>query len=150
MVNALLLPFLAIGIFQLLVFLLSSPRKAGPATEEEVIWRRRLRWAGVVTLLVGLLAAGLVYRRAARLPEPGETPAGYEVGSGYSYPIMPASTKRYNVQMEQIGGKGNVVAAEFRAWAASLWRGRRLAYTLAVISIGAGLACFFMARLMPG
>jgi hypothetical protein len=150
MVNALLLPFLAIGIFQLMVFLLSPPKRKREATEREIIFRGRLRWAGVLTLLAGLLAAGLVYQRAARVPEPGDAAIGYEVGSGYSYPIMPASTKRYNIQMEQIGGRGNVVAAEFRAWCASLWRGRKLAYTLALLSIAAFFGCFFAARLLHG
>jgi hypothetical protein len=150
MVNALLLPFLAIGIFQLVIFLLSSPKRAAEPTAAEIVVRGRLRWAGVLTLGAGLLAAALVYRRTSPVPEPGENVIGYEVGSGYSYPITSGATKHYNLQMEQIGGKGNVVAADFRAWCASLWRGRRLAYTLAVISIGAGLACFFLARLVPG
>jgi hypothetical protein len=150
MVNALLLPFLAIGLLQLTLFLLGSAKGKRPATAQALVVRSRWRWAGVAALGLGFLAAGLVYRRAAERPEPGDAPIGYEVGNGYSYPIMSGATKRYNVQMEQIGGKGNVVAAEFRAWCAGLWRGRRLAYTLAVMAIAAGLACFLVARLVPG
>lgn len=61
---------------------------------------------------------------------------------------MPADTKRYEYDLERMGGKSNVAAAEFRDWFGSLWHGRRLANTLTVLSIGGCLACFLAAHIL--
>lgn len=52
------------------------------------------------------------------------------------------NSKRYQLQLERIGGKAAVALDEFDDWLASLWTGQRLAVTVAVLSIGASLLCF--------
>jgi hypothetical protein len=42
-----------------------------------------------------------------------------------------------------------VAAAEFNEWFDTLWHGRRLAGTLAVISVAASLLCLLAAKLPP-
>ena len=95
----------------------------------------RFRVVGVPILVAGLLVAALIERRATR--EEASSDA-----------TMPGNTKRYKYDMERIGGKSNLVAAEFREWFGSLWHGKRLAHTVAVLSIGGGLACFVIAYLL--
>jgi hypothetical protein len=50
--------------------------------------------------------------------------------------------------MERLEGKQGVLMAELTDWFASLWHGRNLAYTLAVLSISGFLACFLLAHLL--
>ncbi|HMD60352.1 MAG TPA: hypothetical protein VKG78_02920 [Opitutaceae bacterium] len=95
--------------------------------------RARLRLAGALILAAGLPSAAMVYRAA-----PAE--------DGGPYAIMAADTKRYEDEMERIGGKSNRLATECRDWLASLLHGRRLARTLGAISAGGSLACFFLAH----
>ena len=37
--------------------------------------------------------------------------------------------------MQTYGGNANVLASEIRLWFASLWHGRRLAFTVAVLTL---------------
>lgn len=89
----------------------------------------RLRLAGVIVLLAGLLAAVVITMTAA-------TDDG---GSN-------ADSKRYEYQMDLIGGKSNELATEIREWVGSLWHGRRLAQTLTFFSVVTSLSCFFLAH----
>jgi hypothetical protein len=151
MVNALLLPFLAILIIQLLLFLFSPPKGGKRRHGAGSVWPVRLRWVGGLALAAGLLAAASVYHRTARDPAEIEgTIIGYDVGAGYATPVTTRMTKKTEVQMEQIGGRANAVVAEFREWCGTLWHGRKLAYTLAIVSTAACAGCFFAARLLWG
>ena len=111
--------------------------------EQDTILQRRFHLAGIFILVAGIFSAILVYITAA--PDHGRGALGYEVVNGISYPIMPNDSKRYEYDLERIGGKSNVLAVEFTEWFKSLWHGRRLADTLAFISVGGSLACFFLA-----
>jgi hypothetical protein len=124
---------------------------AGAVTTEEVskkdaALQKRLRRTGIFILAAGLLAAGLVFMRTT--PEDESGAVGYVVEGGSSYAVMPADSKSYNYEMERLEGKQGVVMAEFTEWFESLWHGRKLAYTLAVLSIGGFLACFLLAHLL--
>jgi hypothetical protein len=59
------------------------------------------------------------------------------------------NSKKYRGDLERIGGKAAVAAAEFNDWFDNLWHGRRLAGTLAVLSVGASLLCFLASRIPP-
>jgi hypothetical protein len=89
----------------------------------------RLRKIGAVVLVAGLFAAVLVYATAAPADE-----------------ASVADSKRNEYQMELIGGKSNLLATEIREWFGSLWHGRKLAHTLAFLTVGGSLACFFLAH----
>ena len=95
--------------------------------------------AGAI-LVLGLAAATTVFVMTP--PETGEEPSGVYVASV-------ANSKKYRLELQRIGGKAAVSAAEFSDWFDSLWQGRRLAATLVVISIGASLLCLGLARLPP-
>jgi len=71
---------------------------------------------------------------------------GYTVDGGGSYAVRADDSKKYERQMEQISGKSGVLAAEFMDWLGSLWHGRKLAYTLGVLSVGSSLTCLFLAN----
>ena len=55
-------------------------------------------------------------------------------------------SKRYRRDLEQYGGKANVIFDELNRWFASLWQGKRLGITLGWISVIASLGLFFLAR----
>ncbi|MCX6952680.1 MAG: hypothetical protein NTV51_11025 [Verrucomicrobia bacterium] len=57
----------------------------------------------------------------------------------------PMTSKRYVRELRVIGGKANVVAAEFMAWFAERWQGRNLAATVAVLTVVGTLAFRFVA-----
>jgi len=104
----------------------------------------RLRSIGLFILVAGALAAALVYLAAA--PDGAAASARYELVNGVAYPVASGDNKLDTFQAEQLGGTANVVASEFREWLGSLWHGRKLAYTLAVLAFGGSLPCFLLAH----
>lgn len=107
---------------------------------------RRLQLAGLIVLLVGLLAALCVHVWAAGTPDPNA--AGYRIVNGHAYAVPFDSASGEEQQLERLGGKAAVWTYRFDRWLASLWHGQRLAYTLAVLSTAIALACFYVAGLM--
>src|SRR5271166_3281272 len=95
----------------------------------------RLNYCGAIILLVGLVAAALIYATTAddRASDPSEA-------------IESARIYEYNLQ--RIGGMAAVYAARFNRWLAGLWHGRPLAYTVAVLAVAISLACFGLARMV--
>ena len=61
-----------------------------------------------------------------------------------------ASSRMYQHNLELMGGKFAVLTAEFNDWFASLWHGRALAGTVAVLTVAIAAACFLLAHLMAG
>jgi len=115
-----------------------SPRTASPL-------HIRLYRIGAFILVIGLISAAIIYFTTA---DKQYGAIGYETDGGNSYAIMPGDSKSYEYEVERIGGKSAVMGVEMNAWLASLWRGRRLAYTLASFSVVASLACFILAHLL--
>ena len=97
----------------------------------------RARRGAAAILTAGLVAALVIYL-TARPPAPN--PLGYD----------PEDTKSYVREMEVYGGKANLLASEFLHWFQSLWHGRRLAFTVAVLSAAtAGAYLFFRLPVPP-
>ena len=87
-------------------------------------------------LILGLGSAIAVYLTAAP-----DDPSAYD----------PTETKEYLRQMEALGGKASIFAAELTHWFESLWHGRSLAFTLAAIAVFSAAAFRFLAgRLWDG
>ena len=107
---------------------------------------RMLRRAGVLMLVLGLLAAALAYWHATSAPDPRLT-HGYEIVGGQVFASDQADEARQR-QIEHVGGKAAVWAVEFNEWFGSLWQGTRLAATLAILGALTMLACFYVAGLM--
>ena len=99
-----------------------------------------MRKIAVAVLIVGLSVSAVVFVLA-----PAETE---DVYAGV-YVASVDNSKRYQLELERIGGKAAVVAAEFNDWFDDLWHGRRLAGTLAVLSVGLALLCFLIGKLPP-
>jgi hypothetical protein len=81
-----------------------------------------LRLAAVTTAVVGFASAIWIYLTAAA---PVGNPLGYE----------PEDSKQYLRDLERYGGKANVLATELTDWFNGLWHGRRLAFTVACITV---------------
>ena len=87
-------------------------------------------------LVLGFAAAVVIYLTAQ--PPPGNA-LGYD----------PLDTKRYLHDLEVYGGKANVLAAQFRDWFDSLWHGKTLAFTVAVLTMMAAFVFKFFATPLP-
>jgi hypothetical protein len=97
----------------------------------------RVRAGTRAILVLGFAAAVVIYLTAQ---PPPDNPLGYD----------PLDTKKYLHDLEVYGGKANVIAAQFREWFDSLWQGKQLAYTVAVLTvIAAGTFKFFATPLPP-
>ncbi len=87
-------------------------------------------------LILGLGSAILIYLFAE--PVPG-SPLGYE----------PEESKRYVHDMLLYGGKANLLASEFIQWFDGLWHGKRLAFTLACITLLLAGAFLYVGAPLP-
>jgi len=105
----------------------------------------RLKLIGIGILVAGLLGSATIYFTAN---QGGDGAIGYEIVGGNVYPILPGEYKRSQFELEKVGGKFAVVAAELDDWFSSLWHGKRLGLTLAFLTIGAAAGCFFFSHLM--
>jgi hypothetical protein len=108
--------------------------------------KRLFHLLSATVLLVGLISSVLIYQKADR---DERAALGYEAADGSVYPIMPEDSKMYLRDMEQFGGKANVLADEIRRWFVGLWQGKSLAFTVACISIVLSLAGFYAANHLP-
>ena len=62
----------------------------------------------------------------------------------------PGESRMYVHDMVLYGGKTNLILGEFSEWLGSLWHGKRLAYTVAVLTLLlAALIYYFFAPLPP-
>lgn len=74
---------------------------------------------------------------------------GYEFADGHVHAVRIGDSKRYRSDLERIGGRAAVYADEFNRWFEGLWQGRRLGWTIAVLSGLAALGCGWMGRHSP-
>lgn len=95
----------------------------------------RFDLAGTLILVVGLVIAAVIYVTAA---DDNSAAVNQEL----------TNTKRYEYELERIGGKAAVLAAEFNQWFESLWHGKQLASTVAFFSIAVALGCFLIAHVL--
>ncbi|MGO4330229.1 hypothetical protein AB4Z48_02025 [Cupriavidus sp. 2TAF22] len=105
-----------------------------PPARKRLTLPARLYLLGAVILGAGWIGAALIYLNAAR----EEASADLLYGPGWQ--------RQYDFQLERIGGKAAVLAAEFSQWFGGLWHGRQLAITLAILATAAALLCFAVAR----
>ncbi len=93
--------------------------------------RRRVVTGSI--LAVGWIAAVVVYATASPV---ADDPDVYDI----------EHSKRYLRQLEMIGGKAAVFTSELNEWVASLWHGRALAYTIAVLTIAVAIGYWLWDR----
>jgi hypothetical protein len=105
--------------------------------------RKIIRLSSAAVLALGMCAAAVIYVTTG---DDSSGAVGYEVINGVAYPVAPEDSKAYQRELERFGGKANVLAVEFTRWFAGLWRGRTLAYSLALISAGVSLLLYLWAE----
>ncbi len=98
--------------------------------------RNGLYLISAAILVLGLLSAASVYLRAGAVQD-------NTLLNEYEY------SKRYQHDLELYGGKANIVATEITNWFIGLWRGKRLAYTIACITVLVSYGFFIAARHVP-
>jgi hypothetical protein len=109
--------------------------------------RAFLTLVSVITLVVGLGSAVWIYRTAGN---DSNNILGYEARGGSIYPVMPEDSKKFMRDLEQFGGKTNVLLYEFRVWFVGLWQGKSLAYMVACISVFLSLMVYAAGCLSSG
>lgn len=105
-------------------------------------WRSWLRVAGTLVLLAGFSVAGWIFFHAA---DERSDVIAYEMVDGLPLPITTADSKAYRRELERFGGKASLVLDDLSRWYSGLWRGKRLAFTLAALTIALGVFCFWLA-----
>ena len=96
---------------------------------------RLIHRAGIVVLVVGILSSIVIYVWAA------------SHSSASSAPDFSAD-RRFNYEIERVGGKFTLYSAAFNRWLGTLWVGTTLAYTVAALSVVTALVCFWLADFM--
>jgi len=96
----------------------------------------RIRAITFAILAAGLVAAGVIYRRAAS-------------AAASPFDLEPQDSKSYLRQVEMMGGTANVLASQIRLWFTGLWHGTNLAYTLFCLCAGAA-AVFWLVATQKG
>jgi hypothetical protein len=92
---------------------------------------RLVRRTGLALLLIGWIAAACVFFTAPADPR-ADTVA----------------QQREMRELERLGGTATAQTVRFDQWLGSLWHGRRLAATLAVLSLVVAAGCTYVAGLM--
>ena len=87
-------------------------------------------------LVTGVGSAIMIYIFAEAAPA---NPLGYE----------PAESKLYVHDMLLYGGKANLLGSEFAEWFGNLWHGKRLAYTVAAITLFLAAAFYYYFAPLP-
>jgi hypothetical protein len=100
-----------------------------------VLTQRKINRVSAGLLLLGCVIAVLIY--AVVPPEPPADP----------WRADPLGQRRYARQMQVMGGKANLLSADFIEWFGGLWRGRSLAGTVATLTVvGTGAYRFVAGR----
>ena len=102
-----------------------------------------LQLCGAAVLVLGLIAAAVIYATAG---DDSDGAIGYEVVNGVVSPVASGETKRYRHDLERYGGKMAVVTDEFANWFSTLWHGRSLAITVALLCVVLSAAIFLLAH----
>jgi hypothetical protein len=138
------IPFLLMLVIGISRFFMGSVRTKAPVSDERAAFQRRIRLIGVGTLVAGMLIAASIYMKAS-LDEQAD-PTANTPQREFQHTFAPAETKKSDLAMESIAGKEGVLGTEITEWFESLGHGKRLAYTVAVISLAGFLTCLFIAH----
>jgi hypothetical protein len=90
-------------------------------TSAEQTAKTRARIVSAVLLAIGFASAVAIYV----VNGPASDPTEYEL----------ENSKKYLRAMETYGGKANLLASDLRHWFSSLWHGRTLAFTVAILTV---------------
>jgi len=94
--------------------------------------QKRLYLIGALVLALGLGSAALIYANAE---DNADVALGYDMVNGVAYPISTKDSKAFQRDVRLYGGKFALLSDELSDWFGSLWRGKRLAFTVAALSV---------------
>lgn len=106
--------------------------------------RKQLYLASAFVFAVGLGSALFIYADAR--DDDSANAIGYEMVDGVAYPIAARDSKRYRHDLERLGGKAAILADDFSNWLSGLWHGKRLAFSVALISVVVSGLIFMVAK----
>ena len=92
---------------------------------------RLVQRLGLALIAAGLVAGAAIYVRAAADPQADAM-----------------AEQREMREVARLGGTATVQTVKFNLWLASLWHGERLGWTLAVLGLVVGGACWRVGLLM--
>jgi hypothetical protein len=124
---------------------MAPPLPSSPASPSPLPTHRRVRLAGIAILAGGLLAALLIFATAS---DPAASGAGYRIVDGQAYAVDADDRSPEMQNLARMSGQAGVQTYRLDQWLGSLWHGRRLAATVAVLSVAVGLLCLHIAGLM--
>jgi hypothetical protein len=108
----------------------------------------KVKQLGYFILALGLAAALAVYL-FTHLSSGGPGAAdGYQNLDGSTYAMESTESRSYQYNLERIGGKSMLFAAEFNDWFTSLWQLKKLPVTLTVFAIVLASLCFLLAHFL--
>ena len=107
--------------------------------------RRRLYLAAAIILVAGWAAAACVFVTSTGTVDADAV--AYRIVGGNSYPITLGESKRDLQKVQRLGGDAAVWVVGFDSWLRSLGHGRRLSYTLALLSTAVAGLCAYLAGL---
>lgn len=105
-------------------------------------YARYFNLLGVIILIVGLLAATVIY---LRVPAAADG-VGYTLSDGESYAIAGSEAKRYRHDLQLFGGSMSLLMDDCKRWFVAQWHGKRLANSIAWLSILLAIGCFQIAH----
>ena len=140
MIEAMVIPFAVMFAIVFLRYLLWARKSKPPLREKDRAIVRGLQLAGLAILALGLATAAVIYVKNPPDKYGGATRFFTEGGT-----VVPDTgpSKADDYQLETMGGKSLVLVAEISVW----WHGRKLAYSVAALSVAACLLCFLLAHL---
>ena len=92
---------------------------------------RLVQRIGLTFAAAGLVAGAIVYVNASSAAD-----------------ADPVAQQREMRELARLGGTASVQTVKFDQWMASLWHGQRLAFTLALLGLALGGACWHVGGLM--
>ncbi|MDR3569064.1 MAG: hypothetical protein P4L43_13630 [Syntrophobacteraceae bacterium] len=108
--------------------------------------RKWLYFSAIAIMVTGIACSTLIYHKAS--VDCSNRMQAYASGEASVYP-SPDTSKQYLRELELYGGTANVLAYQLRSWFSGLWRGKRLAYTLILITVLVSSGIVYVARRLP-
>jgi len=103
----------------------------------------RLKLISIIVTVVGILAGGVLYVTAK-----DDSALHDEVVGDQVYSVAPGQYKFAYHDAENIGGKFGVFSAQLSDWFSSLWHGKQLGITLAVLALAIAAVCYFFSYVL--
>jgi flagellar basal body-associated protein FliL len=104
----------------------------------------RLKLISIAILIVGVIVGIVIY---VTTKSDGDA-FNDEVVGNQVYTVTPGQYKFSQHDAENIGGKFGIISAQFGDWFFSLWHGKQLGITLAVLAIAIAAVCYFFAYVL--